>query len=105
VDQFHQRLDRADYESIYEDTAYAFRAAASHDDEIKFLETVHQKMGNSGAMTAAGVHINWQNGHIIVNEVFNTKFTQGQAQEGFIWFIDEGQAHLQTYHIDAPQFR
>ena len=56
-------------------------------------------------MTPTGFHVNWQNGHTIINEVFNTQFAQGQAQEGFIWIIDDSNPHLQTYHIDAPQFR
>jgi hypothetical protein len=103
VDQFHQRLDGADYDSIYENATDGFRASGSRTDINKFFENVHQKLGNSGAMTPAGFHVNWQNGHIIVNEVFNTQFAQGQAQEGFIWLIDDGQPHLQTYRIDAPQ--
>jgi hypothetical protein len=103
VDLFHQRLDRADYEPIYEDTTAAFRAAASHEDEIKFFETVHQKLGNSGAMTATGFHVNWQNGNTFVDQSFSTQFAQGQAQEAFVWLIHDGQPLLQTYHIDAPQ--
>lgn len=105
VDQFHQRLDRADYDSIYTNTTDGFRSAGSRVDQIRFFEAVHQKMGNSGTVTAAGFHVNWQHGHIIVNEVFNTQFAQGLAQEGFIWIIDNGEPRLQTYHIDAPQFR
>jgi len=105
ANQFHQRLDRADYDAIYGGTTDGFRTAGSRSDQIRFLETVHKKMGNSGAMTPTGFHVNWQNGHTIINEVFNTQFAQGQAQEGFIWIIDDSNRHLQTYHIDAPQFR
>jgi hypothetical protein len=103
VEQFHQRLDRGDYESIYEDTSASFRGAGSQEDEIKFFKNVHQKMGNSGATTATGFHINWQNGNLFVNQLFSTQFTQGQAQEEFVWLIDGDQPLLQSYRIDAAQ--
>jgi hypothetical protein len=103
ADRFHQRLDRAGYESIYNETTATFRSSGSHDDAIRFLKNVHEKMGNSGAMIAAGFHINWQNGDMLVDEVFQTHFAQGSAQEGFIWLIDNGEPLLQTYRVDAPQ--
>jgi hypothetical protein len=103
VDQFHQRLDRADYDSIYENATDAFRSAGSRGDEIKFFENVHQKMGNSGAISPAGFHVNWQSGHFLVDQVFITQFTQGQAQEAFVWIIDDGKPRLQTYRIDGPK--
>jgi hypothetical protein len=48
VDQLHRRLDQGDYETIYGEATEEFRRAGSREDEIKFLETVHLKMGNSG---------------------------------------------------------
>jgi hypothetical protein len=60
-------------------------------------------MGNTGATTATGFHINWRNGDIFVNQLFSTQFTQGQVQEEFVWLIDGDQPLLQSYRIDAPQ--
>ena len=105
VEQFHQQLDSGDFEGIYGDTADEFRRASSRDAEIKFFETVHQKMGNSGKMSSKGFHINWQNGVLNVNQVFETEFALGRAQEGFIWVIDHDQPRLQTYRIDAANLR
>jgi hypothetical protein len=60
-------------------------------------------MGTSGATTATGFHINRQNGNLFVNQLFTTQFTQGQAQEEFVWLIDGDQPLLQSYRIDAAQ--
>jgi len=79
VEQFHQYLDGADYESIYKQTSAAFRSAAT------------------------GFYINSRDGYVFVNQSFNTQFTQGQAQEAFVWLMDNGQPLLQMYRIDAPQ--
>jgi len=103
VEQFHQYLDGADYESIYKQTSAAFRSASPHEDEIRFFENVHRKMGKCGATTATGFYINSRDGYVFVNQSFNTQFTQGQAQEAFVWLMDNGQPLLQMYRIDAPQ--
>jgi len=105
VDQLHERLDRADYETIYAEATEDFRRAGSRGDEIKFLEMVHQKMGSSGKKTPKGFHVNWQNGRLTVDQVFDTQFTLGQAQEGFIWVIEQDQPRLYTYHVDSPNLR
>jgi len=105
VDHFHQLLNQGDFETIYGETTEGFRRAGSRDDEIKFFAMVHQKMGNAGTMSPKGFHINWQNGVLSVNQLFDTQFAQGQAQEGFIWFIEHDQARLQTYRIDSPNLR
>jgi|SRR5258707_8261338 hypothetical protein len=105
VDQLHQRLNQADYETIYGEATEEFRRAGSRTDEIKFLEMVHQKMGNSGKMSFKGFHVNWQNGRVTVNQVFDTQFTLGQAQEGFIWVIEQDQPRLQSYRIDSSNLR
>jgi hypothetical protein len=101
VDQFHQQLDRGDFETIYSEATDDFRRAGTRADEINFFEMVHQKMGNSGKMSAHGFHVNWQNGRQYVSQVCGTKFALGLAQESFIWRVDEGHAHLQAYRIDS----
>ena|SRR5579872_6987141 len=105
VEQFHRRLNQSDFETIYGDATDEFRRAGSRENELKFFEMVHQKMGSSGKKSFKGFHVNWQNGRLTVNDVFDTQFTQGQAQEGFIWVIDQDQARLQTYRIDSPNLR
>jgi hypothetical protein len=102
VDQLHQRLNQADYETIYSEATEEFRRSGSRADDIKFFEMVHQKMGTSGKKSYKGFHINWQNGRQTVNEVVNTQFALGEAQEGFIWIIEQDEARLHTYRIDSP---
>jgi hypothetical protein len=67
--------------------------------------TLHEKLGASGKMSYQGFHLNWQNGRTIVNEVFDTQFALGQAQEGFIWVIEQDQVRLPSYRVDSPNLR
>jgi|SRR5580698_6530375 hypothetical protein len=105
VDRFHEQLNQADYETIYGEATDEFRNAGTREDELKFLETVHEKMGNSGKMSARGFHMNWQGGRLSVNQVYETQFALGKAQEGFVWIIEDERPRLQTYHIDSANLR
>lgn len=105
VDRFHQQLDQGDFENIYGDATDNFRRAGTREATLKFFENVHQKMGISGKRSVKGFHVNWQNGVLTVDEVFDTEFTLGEAKEGFIWVIDHDQPRLQTYHVDAANLR
>jgi len=102
VELFHHRLDSGDFEAIYGDASDGFRGAGAREDQIKFLQSVHQKLGNSGKTTAQGFHGNWRNGHVFVDQVYETKFAQGSAREDFVWVIENGNPRLYGYHVDLP---
>jgi hypothetical protein len=84
VEVFHERLNEAGYETIYSEATKEFRQGGTRKDEIQFFATLHEKLGASGKMSLKGFHVNWQNGRTMVNEVLDTQFALGRAQEGFI---------------------
>jgi hypothetical protein len=101
VDLFHRRLDRGDFETIYAEASETFRAAGVREDQIKFLQTVHQKMGNSGTNTVQGFHLNWRNDQLLVDQVYDTKFAQGSAREDFVWLIENDRPLLYGYRVSS----
>lgn len=105
VDHFHEQLNREDYDGIYEEASDEFRRFGTRTEDAKFLATVHQKMGSSGAKSPRGFHVNWRNGHTWVDQVYETQFSLGSGQESFIWIIDRGQARLYGYHIDSTNLK
>ena len=105
ADHFHQQLNAADYDGIYEEASDDFRRSGTKADLTKFLESVHTRMGNSGKTSLAGFHVKWRNGRTWVNQVFNTQFALGEAQESFIWVKDQDVVRLYNYQIDAANLR
>jgi len=105
VEHFHEELNNSDYNGIYEDASDEFRQSASRDDVIKLVEKVHQRMGNSGKTSAAGFDVNWKNGLTTIDQVLETEFANGHAQENFVWILQQGQLRLYNYHIDSPLLR
>jgi len=69
------------------------------------FELVHQKMGTSGKKTPKGFHVKWQNGQTLVDQVFATQFSLGEAEESFIWVIQQDRLRLLSYHIESANLR
>lgn len=105
VDHFHQELNNSEYDAIYEEASDEFRRSGTQPDLVKFLQMVHEKMGNSGNRKAAGFHVNWSSGRVTVNQVFNTEFALGQGEESFVWIVKQDQAQLYSYRIDSANLR
>ena len=105
VDRFHQHLNRGEYESIYSEASDDFRSEAPKSDEIKVLETVHEKMGIAGTVKPLGFHVNSNTKGTLANQVYETEFSLGKAEEQFVWRIDGSIALLVSYHAESPNFR
>jgi hypothetical protein len=105
VEHFHQQLDQGEFEGISGEASGELRRGTSEADLVKLFGRVHQKMGNSGKTSIKGFHINWRNGRLYVDQVYDTQFALGQGRESFVWIVEQGQPRLQSYHIDSPNFR
>jgi hypothetical protein len=99
VELFHHRLDSGDFDTIYSDASDSFRSSGTKADQIKFLETTHQRLGNSRKTSPLGFHVNWRNRQMFVDQVYSTQFAQGTAQESFVWVMENGNPRLYGYQI------
>ena len=101
VERFHAQLNRNDYETIYADAAAEFRSAGSRADGIKFFETLHGRLGDVRKSHIAGFHVYAStNKGTFVDVVYETEFSQGTAQESFIWRVRDGKTFLYRYHYN-----
>ena len=101
ADHFHQQLNAGNYSQIYGDATEEFRRSASREDLNKFFDKIRDKMGAAGKPSAAGFHVNWRNGVVWVDQTYNTQFERGQAQEVFVWKIEQNQPRLYRYRVDS----
>ena len=100
----HQQLNQAQYEDIYGDATDAFRSKGSRGESLAFLEKVHQTMGDAHRAKLRGFNVNRNTSTTMVTLVYATTFDKGDANEQFVWQIQDETAKLYGYHIDAPQF-
>jgi hypothetical protein len=61
---------------------------------------VHRKLGTVKIANETEWHVDAHG--TIVNLFYNTQFTEGNAQEHFIFFVSGDNATLDYYGIDSP---
>lgn len=102
VGQFHAQLDTEQYAAIYAACDDKFHRATSELDFVKLLETIHRKLGSVQASSLRNTGIAWFAGQgATVTLVYDTKFSEGNASERFVWHIRNESAALYSYNINS----
>ena len=104
VNQFHDRLDAASYDQIYDGSDDRFKATATREQFAKVLTAIHDKLGkvtaskqtNFSAQDRAGTDVG-----SYVQLVYDTQFASGRGTETFTWRVDGGQVRLYSYNINS----
>jgi PBP1b-binding outer membrane lipoprotein LpoB len=102
VNDFHQRLDKGDFEGIYSAAHPDFKAASTKKDFVALLAAVHRKLGNFQSDEETNWNINSSNFTTTVVLVYKTKFDNGDGVETFTYRIQGDQALLYSYNINSP---
>lgn len=101
IKEFHQRLNAGDYEGIYREADEGFRTGQGHDESIRFLETVHKKLGLAGPETQLNVRVDTNTRGTFLTAQYSTGFATGNATEMFTWIKSNGTLKLYGYHIQS----
>ena len=101
VQQFHSLLNSGQYDQIYDGASDAFRASASKEDLIKFLQAVHRKLGDAGSHTLNNLNVTATPTGTYVRAAYRTTFTGGEAVETFVWLTSGQRVVLYNYNIQS----
>jgi hypothetical protein len=102
VSEFHDKLDKGDFKSIYSETHADFKKAATEKDFVALLEAVHRKLGKLEKSEPAGWNANTFNFQTNIVLTYKTKFAEGDAVETFNYRVDGDRAQLCGYNINSP---
>lgn len=100
ADEFHRRLGDKEDEQILANAAPEFRNAIGTEPAALFAR-IRTKLGiphDSRPMNVQARHM--QSGNFIIGR-FITKFDEGDAQENFMWRIQNGNLYLVKYSIES----
>jgi hypothetical protein len=103
VVEFHQRLDRGEFATIYADAHPDFRTASSEPDFVAFVGAVHRKLGNVKSTEQVSWKIGSFNLKTEVMLAYKTTFDSGSGMETFNFRIDGGHAILRGYNINSKE--
>jgi hypothetical protein len=99
VHDFHLRLNSGEYEAIYSEADEGFRLGQTHDDLMRLLKTIHDKMGTTESEKQVSLNVSTNVRGTLITSVYETKFSNGVAHEKFTW-VQKGDAlKLFAYNI------
>jgi Protein of unknown function (DUF4019) len=101
VTHFHQLLDGQDYASIYTQADQKFRDATKRDDFVALMTAVHRKLGQVGSAARTGFFVNYNTSGSQIRVSYATKFSEGDAEEQFVWSKSGDKLVLLGYHINS----
>lgn len=101
VTTFHQQLDAADFDSIWNAADDGFRHAGTREGYDKFLGAVHTKLGAVVKTTPRGWSVKYINYRTRVVLLQQTDFERGSGLETFTFFVDGNNVRLGGYNINS----
>ena len=102
VGMFHAQLDTEQYSTIYKTADDKFHGAISEAEFVKLLQAVHNKLGTVKESNLRNTGVAWYAGQgYTVTLVYDTKFSDGNGAEQFVWHIKDNQPTLYGYHINS----
>jgi Protein of unknown function (DUF4019) len=101
VDTFHQQFDDSKFSEIYSAVTPAFKRSTKEADFMKFLQSVHRKLGTVKSATQNGSNVNMFNGVTSIVLTYKTDFEKGSAVETFTFITSGDSATLQGYNVNS----
>ncbi|MDB6074762.1 MAG: hypothetical protein JWO89_2402 [Verrucomicrobiaceae bacterium] len=98
---FHAKFNDSKFKEIYAASSPDMKKASSEADFVKFVETVHRKLGKHTKATDAGWKVNSFNFKTSAIISQNSEFEQGKGVETFTYLISGNSCTLQGYHINS----
>ena len=101
VTRFHAMLDAGQYADIYNGSSPQMKQAATEQDFVSMLDTVHRKLGTTRSVAQRNWGINYDTKGTFVTLVYKTTFSTGDADEKFVFLMQGQTPSLVGYHINS----
>ena len=109
VRDFQTDLNHEVYHGIYERASERLRQGTPEDVYVKYLQSVHEVMGNSTDTQLLSKQVRTTPEGILVTLKYNTRFADGAriefGHELFVWIVRHSEARLYAYYFDSNRLR
>ena len=104
VTKFHQQLDGGRFAEIYAGSSAILKQSASQQDFVAGLEAVHRKLGIlKSTKEQIGLFSVGTPGTMVTLDYITT-YSEGDANERFVFRIQDNAASLSGYFINSKAF-
>lgn len=101
IDGFHAALNAGQFGAVYAGAAKDMKDATPQERLVALLAAVHRKLGQFKSGKAVGWNDNVNTGGHFITVSYAATYEHGPAAESFVYRIDNGQAALAGYHVNA----
>jgi hypothetical protein len=102
VTRFHDQFNAEQYLDIYKQSDEGFRKATSESDMTALFSAVRRKLGTVKNTNQTRWNVNSTPAGTMVVLAYDTEFTEGKAQEQFVYYVSGNDAKLYRYDILSP---
>jgi Protein of unknown function (DUF4019) len=101
ITKFHQLLDDGQFETIWFQGSTEFHKAVPREEFVTFLAAVHRKLGQVQTSSRQTWRVEYTGRGTLVVLSYKTRFTEGDADEQFVYQNDGALAQLVRYDISS----
>lgn len=102
VEAFHSRYNDGRHREIYLQADAILQQTASEAGFMASIQAIHRKLGNLVEATRTDFQAGWDSSiGQYVSLTYQSRFTQGEGVEEFVWHVDGGAAKLVRYNISS----
>jgi Protein of unknown function (DUF4019) len=101
VIRFHAQLDNQDFTAMYDQADPQFRKVSKQEDFVALMTAIHKKLGHVESAARQGLFWNDTTSGLRIRLTYNTKFSDGDAQEQFVWTKNGDNLVLLGYNINS----
>jgi len=101
VAKFHAALGDARFAEIYAAAAEDLTSKATEQQFTELLDAVNRKLGKVKTTQRSGWKVNYSPSGNYVTLVYKTTYEQGEADEQFVYRMQQKDARLACYHINS----
>lgn len=101
VAEVRARLQRHEFEQIYDTSSKMFRDATPRDKGVALFAAVDRKLGALKHTKQMGWSVNTRNGVTIATLGYDSEYERGHATETFTIEVDDGKGKLAGYNIQS----
>ncbi len=101
VANFHQQLNKAQFEEMYAASTDDFKKASSEKEMVELYNAIHTKLGDVKESNRTGIFINATTSGTFIRASYDTTFVNGKGTETFNWRAKGDQLTLHGYNIQS----
>lgn len=99
--EFRADFNARRFDRIYADASPELRGNTAKPEFLEVVTALRGKLGEAGASSQSGFHVNYNNGVGYVTLNYKTEFKNGPGDETFVFRKNGAEMQVVSYNVDS----